>query len=204
MFTKFWMGWGLASLLSMFLLVGCTEESTPGGPGAATTTQEGEPADDEATFNLDMPAAATNIEQGQSQTVTIGVDRGSDFTGDVTVTLIAPEGITVEPKEATIKAGSDDVEIAVQVAPTVPVGEKIIDISGSGGSGPAATGQLKIEVTKGEGSDTSDPATSDPANADPGASAKPPADPSLSPAPPADPANPEGGAPPQKEPNPNQ
>jgi hypothetical protein len=204
--TTFGMAWA-AGLFSLLLLVGCTEESTPGGPGAANTTQSGEPANDDATFTIEMPTGATNIEQGKSETVKIGVDRGSDFTGDVSVTLVAPDGVTITPQQATIPSGSDDVEVAVQVAPTVPPGEKIINVTGSGGSGPPATGQLKIEVTQAEGDSpdgaappvdpTANPAPpADPANPDANAPAANP----LNPAPPAIPANPEGGAPPQADP----
>jgi hypothetical protein len=198
-----WTGWG-ATLLAVMLLTGCTEESTPGGPGATTTTpatsdmadddsildndpEPGEPINSDATFELQYPTGATNIEQGQAETVTISVDRGDEFTGEVNVTLTAPAGITVNPEQFTFAAGEDEKELQVTVAPTAILGEQIIQVEGVSAGGPPAKGELKIEVTEGNAGD---------APADTGGAFNPnPANPV-----PANPANPEGGAPPADNP----
>ncbi len=158
MTKRFWLGWMTTGLLSLGLITGCSEESTPGGPGAAATTTDGEPVNEDATFTLGLPTGATNIEQGMSEVVSVSVDRGDNFSEDVTISFMPPDGITVEPSEATVRSTDDEVELTIQVAPTVAPGEKIIDVSGQGGSGPAATGQLTIEVTESDDNTTIDPA----------------------------------------------
>jgi hypothetical protein len=205
------MGWAAAALLAVSLLTGCSEETTPGGPGAATTTSEGEPANEEATFTLELPTGATNIEAGKSEVATIGIDRGENFTQDVTVTFMPPQGVTVEPSEATIRSDAEEVEVTIRVEPTAQPGEQIINVSGNGGSGPPATGELKIEVTKPDADDTNNaaaPATdTTPANPPPPADTPPAGAPPANPdagnpsAPPANPVNPEGGEPQNANPN---
>jgi hypothetical protein len=200
-----WTGWG-ATLLAVLLLTGCVEESTPGGPGAtpapSNTTgdggmldnapEPGEPVNEAATFEIQFPTGATNIEQGQSQSVTISIDRGDEFAGEANVTLTPPPGITVDPQQFTFTAGEEEKEVQVTVAPTATLGEQVIDVQGQGGSGPPAQGQLKIEVTKGEAGDA-------PAAAPGGAfNPNPPVNPTTPT--PANPANPEGGAPPADNP----
>jgi hypothetical protein len=206
MTRTFWTGWG-ATLLAGLLLTGCTEESTPGGPGAETVPAEtgdtgfpengygadngsltddtpdpGEPVNEEATFTLGMPTGATNIEQGKSQAVTISIDRGDEFTGDVNVALTPQPGITVDPQQFTFRSDQDEMEVQVTAGPTATLGEQIIQVEGQGASGPPAKGQLMIEVTKADTDDTPE--------------ANPNQD-NLNPAaPPANPANPEAGAPP--------
>jgi len=203
MTKKSWNGWastGLVAALLMGGLTGCSEETTPGGPGAATTTTEGEPAEPEATFTLTMPTGATNVEQGASEVISIGIDRGEQFGEDVTVTFMPPQGVTIEPSEAIIPAGQDEVEVTVHVDATATPGEKLIQVSGKGGSGPAATGELKIEVTQSDATDDTDtiapPVTPTPVAPDvnaPDATTPPPA--TEDPAAPDDALNPEGGAP---------
>jgi hypothetical protein len=207
--------------MAVSLMTGCTEETTPGGPGAATTTTDGEPANEEATFKLELPTGAKNIEAGKSDTVSIGIDRGDNFTQDVTVSFMPPPGVTVDPSETTIRSDASEVEVTIRVDPSAQIGEQTISVSGSAGSGPPATGDLKIEITKPDADDATDtapppatttPATTPPADQPPATTpadqppATPPADeppattpPATEPAspstPPGDPANPEGGEP---------
>jgi hypothetical protein len=197
-----WTGWG-ATLLAALLLTGCTEESTPGGPGATTTPAEtgadadtgidndtggaftnepepGEPQNPDMTFTLGMPTGATNVEQGQSEVVTISIDRGDQFTEEVTVQLTPPQGITVEPQQFTFASGQEESDVQVTAGPTATIGEHNIQVQGQSASGPPAKGTLTIEVTK------ADDAGGDQPDLDPAAPANP-AQPN--------PANPEEGAP---------
>ncbi|MBW3599638.1 MAG: hypothetical protein KY475_20495 [Planctomycetes bacterium] len=187
--AKSWLGLAAVGLVALFLMTGCTEETPPGGPGALTTTPEGEPAEPEATFTLAVPTGARNIEQGESETLTIGVDRGEEFQDEVAVTFQPPEGITIDPEQATIVAGEDEVDITVTVDPTVQPGELWIEVTGEAPAGPPTTGKIAIEVTEKE--ETTPGET-------PRAKETPPAD-----VPPADEpldVNPEEGAPAAEDP----
>ncbi len=215
--AKFWLGPTAVGLVAMFLMTGCSEETPPGGPGAATVTEDGDPAQPDQTFTLTMPTGATNIEQGSSQTVSIGVDRGEQFQEEVTVTFQPPQGVTIEPEQLTLAAGQDEGEVTVKVDPTVQPGEMLIQVTGEGGSGPPSPGQLTIEVTERDqagagGDDTpaagdnppaaapATPEATDPAPTQPNPEGGAPAaqDPNAAP---ANPANPEGGAPAVREEN---
>ena len=191
--AKSWLGLTAAGLVALFLMTGCTEETNPGGPGAVTTTDDGDPAQPEATFKLEMPSGATNIEQGKSEPITIGIDRGEDLQDEVQITFTPPQGVTLDPEQTTIPPGAEEVEVTVTVDATAPPGELMVDVEGQAASGPPATGHFRIEVTEKETDDQ--PATDTP----------PPAgttdlESDVDAIPPA-PINPEGGAPEVEDPN---
>jgi len=71
---------------ALIALTGCNQ-GTPGGEGVATKPPHKPPAYGEAdnTFNLSMPRTSTTLLQGETKDVSIGIDRGKNFDGDVTL-----------------------------------------------------------------------------------------------------------------------
>jgi hypothetical protein len=192
--TKSWLGLTAAGLVALFLMTGCTEETPPGGPGATTTTEDGDPAQPEATFQLELPSGATNIEQGASEQITIGIDRGDELQDEVQISFRPPQGVTIDPEQTTIPPGAEEVEVTLMVDATAPPGELMIDVEGQAAAGPPSTGQFRIEVTERENADDQ-PATD---TAPPAGTTDPESD--VDAFPPA-PVNPEGGAPDLQDPN---
>src|SRR5215472_11795409 len=118
---------GLAGL-ALLALAGCNE-STPGGPGAANppsgpvvtnppggtgvpntnpSTSRDHPivGQKEGTFKLNPPMLTTTVHQGETKDVAIGIDRGTNFDGDVTLNFSQePKGVTVDAPNPVIKAG---------------------------------------------------------------------------------------------------
>lgn len=152
-------------------VAGCSQESTPGGPGVSnqtknttstattttpanststtTTAQKPVVTDKNNTFTLEIPRMTTSVKQGQKHDVTISISRGSAFKESVKLQLKAPKGIVVTPAEPVIPAGQDKVTVSVQGASDASLGKTNIDVTAVPESGRSVSLELPIEVKKG-------------------------------------------------------
>lgn len=155
-------------MAAVAIFAGCNK-SEPGGPGAtgrAGTPHAGAPDsgrvirgagdhDNTATpnkndtFTIHAPATSTTIKQGESNTVKIKVDRGSAFKQDVRLSFEAPQGITIEPSTATVKASEDETHtFTLKAAPNAPLGEESVKVIGTPQTGKATDVTFKVKVEK--------------------------------------------------------
>ena len=141
-------------VLALIGLQGCNE-GTPGGPGVTTGPGKESitekpvfgPADD--TFNLTVPTMSTKLVQGGTTDATVGISRGTNFDGDVTLEITTlPEGVTVESSSPLIKHGDTDVKLSFKAVDTAALGDFTIKITGHPGKGADATTELKLNVAK--------------------------------------------------------
>jgi len=85
----------------------------------------------EGTFTLDMPNLSTDITQGETQNVTIGINRGDNFDQDVTLKLTnIPQGVTITPEQPVLKAGDKEIVLAVAAAGDAALGDFKVTVSG--------------------------------------------------------------------------
>jgi hypothetical protein len=166
-----------ALLIAALAAAGCAEESEPGGAGADPAPRANgngnEMQNEENTFTITPPAAATNIQAGGSQAVTIDVNREDQFKEAVTLKFTAPPGVKVEPANQEVAAGVDSVDVTITVEPTARAGEQTIQVTATPASGKnPVKDEFQIEVEAAEnGGAPRGPAT-DPA-ADPAQPAQP-------------------------------
>lgn len=124
-----------------FLLVafvGCTNRSNPGGG-----------AERSRTFTIDGPGTTTSIKQGETQTVNLKVNRGSEFRQGVKLKANAPTGIDVVLSDSTVQpTDKNDVNIKVAVGANASPGEHIIQVTGTPDQGNVTTLDLKVNVTE--------------------------------------------------------
>lgn len=146
----------MKSLTNIFLLTaalgvfGCADNTKLGGPGATTPDRE-KPMIGQAdnTFTLDPPNFATNVKQGESKVVSIGIKRGKNFDQDVTLEFEnVPQGLSFEPRKPTIKKSEKEVQLTVKATDTAAVNTHMVKILGHAANGPPATNEIKIEVDK--------------------------------------------------------
>ena len=167
-----------ALLVAAMAVIGCGEETEPGGPGAdpASPAANGDGDDmqnEENTFTMTVPSTATDIEAGGSESITVSIDREDQFNEAVTLQFTAPQGIRVEPQQHEIAAGIDEADVTITVDPTAQPGEHRISVTATPTSGEnPVTAEFMVEVEAADGGGVLDPAA-DPA-ADP---AVPPAQP---------------------------
>jgi uncharacterized membrane protein len=130
-----------AAVLVAAGLIGCNQ-SPPGGKTSKDTPSK-------STFKIKAPLTSTTIKQGDKQTVKLTLDRGKDFKEDVTLTVDAPEGLTVELDPKKVKASDGEtVTMSVSVAKTAAVGDQTIQVTGKPETGDSTSVDVKVKVEK--------------------------------------------------------
>src|SRR5262245_47136568 len=121
----------IIGLITLALVVGCHDNSLPGGPGA--TEKQPAVGQGENTFEITVPAMETNIKQGETKAVTIALKRGKGFTGDVLIDVDElPQGITVSPMSVSMKeSDSDKAKLEITAAKDAAVGHHKIIVWGN-------------------------------------------------------------------------
>jgi len=140
---------GLVALVPI-VLAGCGQVSTPGGPGV-TTPPKKQPAYGEAekTFNLSVPRMSTSLHQGETKEVSIGIERGKNFEGDVTLTFAdGPEGVSIGSASPIIKHGDTAAKVTLKATADASLGDFTVKVTGHPTQGSDATSELKITVAK--------------------------------------------------------
>jgi hypothetical protein len=138
----------LAPLL--FALLGCNPPGTPGGPGATGGTGK-RPLIGEAdeTFDLHSPLLSVSVTQGETKATSIGIKRGKNFDQDVVLKFAEmPKGVTIDPASPVIKHGDSEAKFTVKATEDAAVGDFAIKVTGHPGTGPNASHELKITVSK--------------------------------------------------------
>jgi uncharacterized membrane protein len=159
----------LTGFFALTVLLGCQDTSKPGGPGVnkpapdttstkptttpdrTTTADNDEPiiGQKDETFELDLPNLATDVTQGETEELTIGINRGDNFQEDVTIKFDKlPDGVTATPAAPKIMKGDDEVKVTLAAAADAAVGDFDVQVIGQPTKGPAATNMLKLKVEK--------------------------------------------------------
>ena len=136
-------------VLALVTLTGCNE-GTPGGSGVTNPPQK-QPAYGEAekTFKLSVPLMSTTLHQGETKEVVVGIERGKNFEGDVTVTFAdGPEGVTLESASPTIKHGDTATKVTLKAKADASLGDFTVKMTGHPAQGPDATSEFKLTVVK--------------------------------------------------------
>jgi uncharacterized membrane protein len=99
---------------------------------------------------IDVPNLETTLKQGETKTITIGIERGKNFDQDVKLEFAnLPPGVKVEPMNPTIPASEKNDQIKLEAAPDAALGEHTITVTGKPAhEGAATSATLKIQVKK--------------------------------------------------------
>ena len=123
-------------LIAAAALTGCTKSSEEGGRAGNDT------------FRISAPALATDIKQGELQTVRLTLERGAGFKQRVMLELIAPAGIEVDPLDATVEPGDKgELQLKIVVAKDAPIGEHLILVRAVPDKGEPTETEFKITVS---------------------------------------------------------
>lgn len=132
-------------------LYGCSP-STPGGPGTAKPESE-KPmiGQTDNTFTLDVPMMATKIEQGETNTLSIGIKRGTNFAQDVSLEFTdVPPGIHIQPDLPRIARTDEALELTLHAAEDAALGDFTVKVAGFPGTGAPANAELSLTISKHE------------------------------------------------------
>lgn len=139
-----------ALLMGMMIATSGCNKSEPGGPGAALPdSEQATIGETDNTFTLEAPVTATDVTQGETDEVSIGIDRSDNFSQSVSLSFgTLPMGVTLTPASATLAQGDSEVKLTLAAAPDAALGDHIIVVTGRPAQGPIATVELKISVNQ--------------------------------------------------------
>ncbi len=98
-------------------------------------------------FRIAVPTFATEVKQGDRQTVTVSLHRGESFKRDIRLQIKAAKGISVEPTDVLVK-GSDtpDVPLQIAVPSDAAIGEYRVYVKGTPATGEPTSVEFKVKV----------------------------------------------------------
>ncbi len=134
---------------AMITFASC-DKGTSGGPGASDPpAKEGIFGQTDNTFSLDTPMMATKLTQGESKTLSISIERGKNFSEDVSLKLSGlPEGVTLDPGGALINHGDKDAQLKLNAADDAALGDFQVEVTGHPTKGADAVAELNITVAE--------------------------------------------------------
>lgn len=149
-----------AAMLGTFVILTGCNQGTSGGPGAAgPASEQATVGQTDETFTLNMPMMSTNLNQGETAAVSIGIKRGRNMDGDVTLKFEGlPEGVTIEPANPTIKREDTEAKLTLRAADDASLGDFTVKVMGHPTKGPDASNDLKITIAKQPSSEAADAA----------------------------------------------
>jgi uncharacterized membrane protein len=122
--------------LALVTVLGCYSSSEKGG---SVVKGEG--------FKIAVPTFDVEIKQGETQSVTVSVERGESFKQDVKLEIAAAKGISIEPTDVTVK-GSDkpDVPLRITVPKDAALGVYSISVKGTPKTGEPTSTEFNVKV----------------------------------------------------------
>jgi len=100
-------------------------------------------------FNISVPTFDTKVKQGETQAVTIKIERGESFKQDVKleIKLSKGEGISIDPAKVTVKASDKpETQIKITAPKDAALGEYNISVTGTPTTGEATSVEFKVKV----------------------------------------------------------
>lgn len=120
--------------LSFMVVLGC--ESPRGG---GISSDEG--------FKIDKPILQQTLRQGETQSVTISLNRGEQFKRDVTLDIKASPGIVVEPTQRVVKASErSDVHLRITAPKDAALGDYKVYLTGTPTTGEPTKTEFTVKV----------------------------------------------------------
>jgi uncharacterized membrane protein len=98
-------------------------------------------------FKIGTPTFTTAVKQGETESVTITLNRGKYFKRDVTLDIRASRGISVEPSRALVRGSeTPEVHLRITAARDADLGEYKIFVTGTPETGEATSTEIRVKV----------------------------------------------------------
>ena len=122
--------------LALAAMYGC-QSSSPRGGGMTK----------DVGFKIAVPTFSTKIKQGQTQNITISLERGDYFKQDVKLQIEASTGISVDPTSVIIKASDKpDVQLRITAPKEAALGKYIVYVKGTPETGEPTSTVFDVRV----------------------------------------------------------
>lgn len=98
-------------------------------------------------FKIDVPTFDVKVKQGETQSLTIKLQRGESFKQDVKLEIETAEDISIDPTKVTVKASDgQDVQLMIMVPKDAALGDYIVTVTGTPETGEATSVEFKVKV----------------------------------------------------------
>jgi uncharacterized membrane protein len=115
---------------------GCSSSSEKGG---SVAKGEG--------FKIAVPTLTTELKQGETQNVTLSLERGAYFKQNVRFLIKTAKGISVDPTKVMVKASDKpDVQLRVTAAQNAALGEYSVSVRGIPKTGESTSTSFTVKV----------------------------------------------------------
>ena len=131
----------IAITIVLTLILAAVSSGTDSPKGGSALKGEG--------FKIAVPTFDTKIKQGETQNVTLSLERGDSFKQDVTmeIKLFKGEGITFDPAKVVVKAGDkSDVQFAIAVPKNAALGEYKVSVTAIPTTGEPTATEFNVKV----------------------------------------------------------
>jgi uncharacterized membrane protein len=98
-------------------------------------------------FRIAGPTFATDVKQGDRQTITVSLKRDKYFKQDVTLQVTATSGISVEPSKVVVKASEPpDVQFQIKAPKDAALGEYLLHVVATPETGNLTSMDFTVKV----------------------------------------------------------
>lgn len=98
-------------------------------------------------FKIDVPTFGVKVKQGETQTISIKLQRGESFKQDVTLEIKAVDGISIDPTKVIVKASDKpDVDITITAPKDAAFGDYTVSVTGTPQIGEPTSVEFKVKV----------------------------------------------------------
>jgi uncharacterized membrane protein len=129
----------IASMFVLTLVLAVVSNGTDSPKGGSVAKGEG--------FKIDVPTYDVKVKQGETQSISIKLQRGESFKQDVKLQIEAAKGISIDPTKIDVKAGDGpEVKLTITVPKDAALGEYKILVTGTPQTGEATSVEFKVKV----------------------------------------------------------
>ena len=131
----------IATTIVLTLILTAVSNGTDSPKGGSALKGEG--------FKIAVPTFDTKIKQGETQSISLSLERGDSFKQDVTleIKLSKGEAITFDPAKVLVKAGDKpDVQIMITVPKNAAIGEYKVAVTGTPTTGEPTATEFNVNV----------------------------------------------------------
>jgi uncharacterized membrane protein len=115
--------------------------------GCQSSSPRGGSVSKDKGFKVAVPTFSTEIKQGETQNVTVSLERGDYFKQDVKLQIEASKGISVDPTSVIIKASDKpDVQLRIAAAKDAAIGEYRVSVKGIPKTGASTSTEFNVKV----------------------------------------------------------
>jgi uncharacterized membrane protein len=115
--------------------------------GCQSSSKQGGGAFKEEGFRVAVPTFTTDVKQGQTQNVTVSVERGKYFKQDVKLHIEGSKGISIDPTKVVVKASEKpDVQIRISADKDAAMGEYKVSVTATPTTGEPASTEFNVKV----------------------------------------------------------